>query len=77
MTIQPGDLCKTNLSQPGGYVAVLAVEPSQYDNQRMAAKIQHVEDHPYGYKKGDIGWCFVDELLLVVSGYYITEDDES
>ena len=56
---------------------MLAVEPSQYNNQRMAAKIQHVEDHPYGYKKGDIGWCFVDELLLVVSGYYITEDDES
>lgn len=78
MTIKPGDLCKTNLSQPGGLVAVLDIKPYSTHVSKLMAYIEHVQDHPYGYKKGERGWYGLDDLILIVPGYYITnEDDEA
>lgn len=65
MNINPGDICRTNLSQPGGLVKIICIEPSEFNPGRLAAFIEHVEDHPYGYKKGEKGWYMADELVLV------------
>lgn len=68
--VQKGDICRTNLSQPGGLVKVLDVTwDSGY--KRYMCFIVHVEDHPYGYPKGDKGWYALDDLI------YIRTDQES
>lgn len=69
--MKPGDICRTNLSKPGGLVKVLAIYPSTYvraNEYRLMAYIEHIEDHPYGYEKGVRGYYFVDELILVENG---------
>lgn len=61
--IEVGKIYRTNLSKPGGLVKVLSIEPSGYNDGRMAAYIEHVEDHPYGYAKGTRGWYMVEDLV--------------
>lgn len=63
--IQIGDICRTNLSQPGGLVLVLDIQPYSNAIPRLAAYVEHVEDHPYGYTKGMKGWYLLEELVLV------------
>jgi hypothetical protein len=62
--VAKGDICLTNLSKPGGLVKVLRIEHNEFGKGWMCC-IEHVEDHPYGYKKGDIGWYSLDDLIYV------------
>src|SRR5689334_18392037 len=64
--IAKDDVCLTNLSKPGGLVKVLETVLDTYSNS-WSAHIEHIEDHPYGYKKGSRGWYAVDDLIYVRS----------
>ena len=44
-------------------VKVLRIEPSELNPGKLVAYIEHIEDHPYGYKKGDKGWYNVEDLV--------------
>lgn len=61
--IEIGRIYRTNLSKPGGLVKVLDIAPYSPNSTELAAWIEHVEDHPYGYKKGDRGWYMVADLV--------------
>jgi len=68
MELQVRDICRTNLSKPGGMVRILSIEPfwlSSPDRARLVADVEHIEDHPYGYRKGETGYYFVEDLILV------------
>ena len=66
MVLQKDDICRTNLSQPGGLVKVTEVRDTTVDGRIVQfAWIEHIEDHPYGYKRGERGGYFVDNLIFV------------
>jgi hypothetical protein len=60
--LHPGDICRTPF-EPSGRVEVLSLE-SAYPLARFraAAVVRFVEDHPHGYKQGELGCYFADEL---------------
>lgn len=68
MSIEIGDICRTNLSQPGGLVKVLDIKPYSQQTIKPMAHIEHLEDHPYGYEAGAKGWYMVEDLVFVRKG---------
>lgn len=46
MDIQIGDICRTNLSQPGGLVRVLDIQPHSNPIPRLAAYIVGGRNEP-------------------------------
>lgn len=66
--VEVGKIYLTNASQPGGLVKVLKIEPEWSGHGRLVAYIEHVEDHPYGYPKGDKGWYYCDDLINAPDG---------
>lgn len=63
MAVKVGEVYRTNLSKPGGLVKVLEIKPYSPSSIELAALVEHIEDHPYGYKKGDRGWYMVTDLV--------------
>jgi hypothetical protein len=63
--IKVGSICRTNLSQPGGLVRVLSIEPYSEGSSKMYATIEHIEAHPYGYAAGTRGGYMIEDLVLV------------
>jgi hypothetical protein len=60
--LKRGDICRTNLSQPGGLVMVLDIWDKTTE---PTARIVHVDNHPYGYERGTTGDYLVKDLILV------------
>lgn len=50
--------------EPSGLVKVLEAEPGLYFG-RTSVFIEFVEDHPMGYKKGEVGRYLADEMREV------------
>jgi len=67
MDWQIGQIYWTNLSKPGGPVRILKIEPEWSGHGRLAAYIEHVADHPYGYEKGTRGWYYLEDLRELTS----------
>lgn len=63
--LEKGDICRTNVSQPGGLVMVLEVALADLTPPRQYCRIVHLEDHPYGYEAGTLGGYYADELIKV------------
>lgn len=60
--LHPGDICRTPLD-PSGRAEILSSESKDpVDRFRAAAVVRFLEDHPQGYKEGDLGCYFLDEL---------------
>ena len=57
-----GQVCWTQISQPGGLVEVRALAPSVVIPGRMMAQVRHVLDHPYGSPMGSVGWYPIRDL---------------
>ena len=63
--LHPGDICRTPF-EPSGRVEVLSLESAySLSRFRAAAVVRFVEDHPHGYKQGEIDCYFADELKPV------------
>lgn len=61
-----GDICRTNLSKPGGLVKILEITThSEVRPGKRFCWIEHIEDHPYGYAKGTRGGYYEDELIFI------------
>ena len=65
--LHPGDICRTPF-EPSGRVEVLSLE-SAFPLARFRAVfvVRFVEGHPHGYKQGELGCYFADELKPVES----------
>ena len=61
--VEIGKVYRTNLSKPGGLVRVLDIQPYSSYYRELTAYIEHIEDHPYGYKKGERGGYMVRDLV--------------
>lgn len=55
-----GKTCHTPF-EPSGLVKVIDVSWDPFF-KRHCAYIEYVEDHPHGYKKGEYGLYFADQL---------------
>jgi hypothetical protein len=63
--LQVGDICRTNLSKPGGLVKILSIEPYSETLPELHCTIEHIEDHPYGYSKGTRGGYMAEDLIFI------------
>jgi hypothetical protein len=66
--LKVGDICRTNLSTPGGLVKILYIEPYSSAYPKLYCGIEHIEDHSYGYSKGTKGGYMAEDLIFVRSG---------
>jgi hypothetical protein len=55
-----GQVCWTTLTQPGGLVLIRWVTEDHVVGPY--ALIQHILDHPYGYRLGMVGWSPLRDL---------------
>jgi len=64
-SLHPGDICRTPF-EPSGRAEIVSLE-SAYPLVpfRAAAVVRFIEDHPHGYKQGELGCYFLDELQPV------------
>ena len=58
-----GDIVRTPY-EPSGLVRIVAVEWVEFFGCEMV-QVEHVEDHPHGYKKGTTGWYRAADLRPV------------
>jgi len=63
--LKVGDICRTNISQSGGLVRILDLDEQR---ENCYCYIEFIENHPYGYAKGDKGVYFKSDLIFVESG---------
>lgn len=64
-SLHAGDICRTPF-EPSDRAEILSLE-SAYPLARFraAAVVRFIEDHPHGYKQGELGCYFLDELQPV------------
>jgi len=62
--LHPGDICRTSF-EPSGRVEVLSLESAFPLARFRVVVVRFVEDHPHGYKQGELGCYFADELKPV------------
>ena len=70
MAVEVGKIYRTPF-EPSGLVRVLEIESFYPGTSRRTAFIEHVGNHPHGYKDGSVGRYFADELIP--TGAFILE----
>jgi hypothetical protein len=58
--LKVGDVVRTPF-EPSGLVKILAIHIGGFFDKNLAF-VEYLEDHPYGYKKGENGNYFLNEL---------------
>ena len=64
VSVKVGDVARTPF-EPSGLVKILGIHIGGFFDKNLAF-VEYLEDHPYGYKKGETGNYFLNELKPAV-----------
>lgn len=63
--LKVGDICRTNCTHPGAWVKITKITHSFLSEDMKIADVEFLENHPYGYKSGEVGLYLLKDLVKV------------